>query len=352
MRQTETTYPELLTVSPSPHIKSKDTTRSVMIDVIIALMPALAWGIYCFGWRALVITAVSVLCCMLFEGGYQKLMKKPVTVFDGSAAVTGILIAFNVPPTIPLWMPVIGSFFAIVIVKQLYGGIGKNFLNPALSARAFMMLAWPTAMTFFVQPHAASLSPFAISIDSADAIASATPLAALKTGLLPESSVSELFVGNIGGCIGEISSLLLIAGGLYLLWRKVITWHIPTAFLGTVALLTFFLPPMEVPSINEYMLAELCSGGLMLGAIFMATDYATSPVTSNGRLIFGVGCGALTVFIRYFGGYQEGVSFAILIMNTLVWYLDRYTKPKRFGELTKFPDRTPTENAKPETKIR
>lgn len=346
MQNTETSYPELLTVSPSPHIKSRDTTRSVMIDVILALLPALAWGIYIFGWRSLVLTILSVLCCMLFEGAYQKLMRKPITVLDGSAAVTGILIAFNVPPTVPLWMPVIGSFFAIVIVKQLYGGIGKNFLNPALSARAFMMLAWPSAMTYFVQPHT-PLSPFAVSVDSTDAVASATPLAALKTGLLPESSLSELFVGNIGGCIGELSALLLIAGGLYLLWRKVITWHIPVAFLGTVALLTFFLPPMEVPSINEYMLAELCSGGLMLGAIFMATDYATSPVTPNGRLIFGVGCGALTVFIRYFGGYQEGVSFAILIMNTLVWYLDKFTKPKRFGALTKIPEKSPADTSKP-----
>ncbi len=310
----------LLTVSTSPHIKSPVTTRSIMIDVLIALLPSLIWGIYIFGFRALTVVLTAVLSAVLFEGLYQLLMKKPVTVLDFSAAVTGLLVGFNMPANIPLYIPIIGSFFAIIIVKQLYGGIGKNFMNPALAARAFLMLAWPGEMT---------ATPLPLS----DAVASATPMQLLKAGTIPEGGLFHLLIGVKAGCIGEVSALLLLAGGVYLLVRKVITWHIPAAYLGTVALISYFFP--QSADRMEFAAAELLCGGLMLGAIYMATDYVTSPVTAKGRLIFGVGCGLINMFIRFFGGYPEGVTFAILIMNTLVWYIDCATKPKRFGGVPK-----------------
>lgn len=322
--------PPLLTVSPSPHIKHPDTTRTVMLDVIIALLPATVWGVFIFGLRVLWVVAVCVGSAILAEGLTQKLLHRPVTISDCSAAVTGLLLALNLPATIPLWMCVIGAVFAIIVVKQLFGGIGKNFMNPALAARAFLF-AWPTDMNFFTAPEARlGLFDFSVTADGVDVVSTATPLAALKSGTLPDVSLIDLIFGNVGGCIGECRRFCCWPDLWYLLLRRVITWHIPVAYLGTVGLLTFFFPQGGNMGL-DFMLAEVFSGGLMLGAIFMATDYTTSPVTTRGRLIYGVGCGLLTVFIRYFGGYPEGVTFSILIMNTLVWYLDRYTRPRRFG---------------------
>lgn len=320
--------PDLLCVSPSPHIKSSDTTRSIMIDVIIALVPAFAWGVYMMGLRALAIGVLSVLCCVLFEAGCQLILHRPVTVSDCSAALTGLLLAMNLPVTVPLWMPVVGAFFAIVVVKQLFGGIGKNVVNPALAARVFLFSAWAGQMTRFTSPGN-PVSSLRITLGDVDAVTGATPLAALKNGVMPSATVGDMLVGNIGGSIGEVSAILLLLGGLYLIIRRVITWHIPVAYLGTVALLTFLFP--QTGTGTMFMLYELMAGGLILGAFFMATDYVTSPITPVGRLLYGAGCGAVTVLIRYFGSYPEGVSFAILIMNLLVWYLDLAGMPKRFG---------------------
>ncbi len=318
--------PELLTVTPSPHIRTSDTTRTIMLDVCIALIPALIWGVFVFGWRALTVTAVAVIFAVLSEALWQKLMKKPVTVLDFSAVVTGLLLAMNLPVSVPLWIPAVGSIFAIIIVKQFFGGLGKNFVNPALAARVFLF-AWPAHMSTYVAPGT-NLSPIAVT--SVDAVASATSLSPLKNGFLPTStSLFNTFLGYEAGCIGEVSALLLTAGFVYLLVRRVITWHIPVSYIATVFILALIFP-QSAPTL-DFALYELFSGGLFLGAIFMATDYVTSPITNKGRIIYGIGCGALTIFIRYFGGYTEGVSFAILIMNLLVWYLDRYTKPTRFG---------------------
>ncbi len=320
--------PELLTVSPSPHIKAAETTSTIMLDVIIALLPAFAWGVYSFGWRALAIALISVGCCVGFEALTQSLLKRKIMIADLSAAVTGLLLAMNLPVTVPLWMPVVGSFFAIVVVKQLFGGLGRNFVNPALCARVFLF-SWAGEMTLFPKVGE-KINSFAVTLNTADITAGATPLSALKNGELPDTKLSDMIIGNMGGCIGEVSALFLAAGGVYLLIRKVITWHIPAAFLGTVAVLTLLFPQHGGVA-SDFMLSELFAGGLFLGSIFMATDYSTSPVTPKGRVIFGIGCGAITVLIRYFGGYPEGVSFAILVMNLLVWYIDMLTMPKRFG---------------------
>lgn len=314
----------LLTVSPSPHEKRQITTASVMKDVLIALLPATVWGIYIFGLRAALIVLTCVVCCVVFEALTQILLHRTVTIADCSAAVTGLLLGLNLSPAVPFYVPVVGSAFAIIVVKQLFGGIGKNIMNPALAARVFLMMTWAGQMSLY--PAAYDRVGF-----GADAVASATPLVALKQGILPEASLFDLFLGRTGGCIGEISVLMLLIGGIYLLARRVIAWHIPVAFLGTVAILTLLFPQGEIEPVT-YMLTSLCSGGLVLGAFFMATDYVTSPVTPVGRLIYGVGCGALVVFLRYFSGYNEGVSFAILIMNALVWYLDMATKPRVFGK--------------------
>ncbi len=318
----------LLTVSPSPHIKNHDTTRSVMIDVIIALIPALVWGVYVFGARVLTLTVLSLASCIGFEALTQKILRRPITVLDFSAAVTGLLLALNLPAAVPLWIPVVGGFFAIVIVKQLFGGIGKNVINPALAARVFLF-AWPNEMNTFTSPGT-KLSAFAVKLSDADVVATATPLSSLKTGALPPDSPFAMLIGNMGGSIGEVSALLLLAGGVYLLIRRVITWHIPVSFIATVAAISYLLPRNGADG-AQFMVYELLSGGLIIGAVFMATDYSTSPVTPVGRIIYGVGCGLITVFIRYFGGYVEGVSFAILIMNLLVWYIDKFTRPARFG---------------------
>ncbi|MBQ8401084.1 MAG: RnfABCDGE type electron transport complex subunit D [Clostridia bacterium] len=322
--------PSLLTVSPSPHIRGPENISSIMLDVILALCPAMLWGVYVFGLRALALCVISVLCAVGWEALSQVVLKKPVTIRDLSAAVTGMLLAMNLPVTVPLWMPIVGSFFAIVVVKQLFGGIGRNFVNPALAARVFLFTSFASRMSTF--PAAGTrVDSLAMTLPEGEIVAGATPLASLKNGQLPDVNLFDMITGsNMGGCIGEVSSLLLIAGGIYLLIRRVITWHIPAAYIGTVAALTFIFPQYGGVA-ADFMLTELFSGGLMIGAFFMATDYATCPVTTRGRLLFGFGCGALTVMIRYFGSYPEGVSFAILIMNLLVWYIDKVTVPKRFG---------------------
>lgn len=312
-------YPDMLTVEPSPHIKHKDTARTLMINVLIALTPAVIYSAFAFGYRAILLTTLSVISCIFFEWGYEKITKRQNTVSDCSAALTGVLLAMNVPSTLPFWMIIIGAAFAIIIVKQLFGGLGKNIVNPALAARVFMFLSWPSYMSAYPK---------------LDATASATPLAFLKNGDVSgigSADILRMFMGvSKSGVIGEISAMLLLAGGIFLIVRKVITWHIPTAYIGTVALITFLFPRGGAPRLT-FMLAELLAGGLILGAVYMATDYATSPVTKKGRIIYGIICGLITVFIRYFGAYNEGVSFSILIANLLVYYIDKYTRPRIFG---------------------
>ena len=314
--------PELLTLAPSPHVRRGVTTRRLMVDVLLALAPAAVFGVVAFGWRAAVILLLATGAAILAEYLTEKLLHRPVTVSDCSAAVTGLLLGMNLPSTVPFHVPVVGSVFAIVVVKQLFGGIGKNIMNPALAARVFLMLAWTAKMTKFVPAFA--------WMDGTDAVASATPLASLKNGA-SGGAVIDLFLGKCGGCIGEVSALCLLLGGVYLLVRRVIAWQIPAAMLGTVALLTLIFPRGDMGGVQS-MASSLFSGGLMLGAIFMATDYVTSPVTAWGRVIYGAGCGALVVFLRYFSGYPEGVSFAILIMNALVWYIELLTKPRVYGK--------------------
>ena len=323
-----------LGVASSPHVSSPTGTRSLMLDVCIALVPALCFAVWAFGPRALIATVISMAACGVFEWGYRKVMKQSNTLPDMSAMITGILLAFVCPPTLPYWVLIIGDFFAVIVVKQLFGGLGKNFMNPALGGRAFLMLCYPVFMTTWAKAGPESWAPLGLSVPQSyiDAFTGATPLSAdfMHQGLLPDASLTQMFIGNIGGCIGEVSALALLLGGAYLVWRKVIRLRIPVAFIGTVAVLTFLFP-LGGNDRLQWMLAQLCTGGLMLGAFFMATDYVTSPTTPKGEIIFGVGCGLLTVFIRYFGGYPEGVSYAILLMNICVWLFDQVGKPTRFG---------------------
>ncbi|MBQ6851584.1 MAG: RnfABCDGE type electron transport complex subunit D [Oscillospiraceae bacterium] len=314
-----------LTISSSPHIHSKMTTQTIMRDVLIALAPALLGSVYFFGFRALMVTLISVAACVFFEWAYCKVMKVHCKVYDLSAIVTGVLLAFVCPVTVPYWCIIIGDFFAIVVVKQLFGGLGRNIVNPALAARAFMF-SWPVIMNTWVK---VGFSNAAGIFSTADAVTAATPLASMHQGQLPSEGLLDLFLGNVGGCIGETSALLLLVGFIYLLVRKVVSLRIPAAFLGTVAVLSLLFP-MGNDRLT-WCAAQLCAGGVMLGALFMATDYVTSPVTKLGQVIFGIGCGVLTVVIRYFGGYNEGVSYAILVMNCCVVLLDRIGRPKKFG---------------------
>ena len=322
-----------LIASSSPHIRSVENTRSIMLDVIIAMLPALFWAIYNFGFKALLSVVVSVVACLFWEWLYRKLLKKPQSIGDLSAVVTGILLAFVCPPELPWWALVIGAFFSIVVVKQLYGGIGCNFLNPALAGRAILLASYATAMTTWTLPSSKK--------ELADVISTATPLAIMKEGtvekfteLTTNYSVADMFIGRVGGSLGEVSALALLLGGAWLLIRKVISWHTPVAFIGTVAILTLISAPAGIDNV-QYMLYNVFGGGLMLGAIFMATDYATSPVTKPGQLIFGVGCGLITCFIRRFGSYPEGVCYSILIMNCTTWLLDKYIRPTIYGAVKK-----------------
>ncbi len=314
-----------LTVSSSPHDHGPNTTQTIMRDVLIALTPALIGSVFFFGFRALLVTMVSAAACVFFEWGYRKLMKLDSTVYDLSAVVTGVLLAYVCPVTIPYWCIIIGDFFAIVVVKQLFGGIGKNFMNPALAARAFLF-SWPVIMNTWVKP---GIQNWAGLLSTADAVTAATPLAAMHLGKLPDASLLDLFLGNVGGCLGETSALLLLVGGAYLLIRKVISPRIPLAFIGTVAALAFLFP--QGNDRLTWMAMQVLGGGVMLGAIFMATDYVTSPVTKWGQVLFGVGCGLITIIIRYFGAYNEGVSYAILVMNACVVLLDKVGRPVKFG---------------------
>lgn len=304
-------------MSSSPHLHTSTTITKIMLDVIIALAPAAVLGVFFFGFYAALVIAVAVASAVVSEWVFNKITKKRNTIGDLSAVVTGLLIALNMPPRIPLWMVVIGSAFAIIIVKQMFGGLGKNFVNPALAARCFMLIAWTGAMTTFHEPLA-------------DAVSSATPLAIMKDGAagsLP--TLIQCFLGFKSGTIGEVSAIALIIGFAYLLIKRVVSVKIPAAYLLSFALLTFFFGKNAMDA--QYLAYQLLTGGLLLGAFFMATDYTTTPTTSKGMIIFGIGCGVLTFLIRRFGGYPEGVSFSILLMNLASPLIERFTVPKSFG---------------------
>lgn len=305
-----------LTVSASPHFRSRQTTSGIMLDVIIALVPSLVAAYIIFGVRTLILSAVSVIACVAFEYLSRRIMKRHNTISDLSAVVTGLLLAFNVPATMPVWMVIIGDFFAIVIAKQFFGGIGQNFVNPALIGRIVLMSSFPSKMGSFPEPLVSTIP-----------LTSATPLASLKSGASPEQSLLGMFLGLRGGCLGEVCIAALLIGFVYLLVRKVISWHIPVAYIGTVAVIMLLAGKGNF----EYMLYELMAGGLVLGAVFMATDYTTSPVSKKGKIIYAVGCGIITSLIRIFGNLPEGVSFSIIIMNILVPHIEHITTPKPFG---------------------
>ena len=303
-----------LTVASSPHIRGNFRTNRIMADVMIALTPALAVGVSRFGMDALILTLVCMASAVAAEWVYGKLTKSRNTTVDGSALVTGMLLAMTLPHTCPLWLGAAGSVFAIIFVKCLCGGLGLNIFNPALAARAAMMVVYPVGLTRYMD---------------IDGVTAAPPLHHMVMPAQPEQTIAQMFLGNCPGSIGEISALALIVGGCYLLYRKVISARIPVAYLGTVAVLTLVFSKTDAPI--DWMLYSLLSGGVMLGAIFMATDYATSPATPMGQIVYGIGCGALTVFFRYFGLFPEGVTYAILLMNAFVWFIDRLTPIRRFG---------------------
>ena len=304
---------DMLIVSQSPHIRSDESVRRMMTDVIIALVPAMIGAIYFFGFNAVRLLLVTVLATVIFEYAIQKMFKKPIRIMDLSAVVTGVLLALNLPAGTPWWVAVFGAGFAIIIVKEFFGGIGSNFMNPALAARAAMLASWPVIMTNYITP---------------DGISAATPLAIIKVGGTNLPSIQSMFFGDIGGVIGETSAVLLLIGGIYLIVRGVIDWKVPVLYIGsTTALLLLF----GVNSTN--ILYHVLGGGLILGAFFMATDYSSSPVTPKGRIVFAVGCGILTALIRVKGGTPEGVMYSILIMNVATPLIERFTGPRVFGEV-------------------
>ena len=303
-----------LTVASSPHIRGDFRTSRLMLDVVIALIPTLIVGVITLGLRALLVTLVSMAAAVVAELLYSLLLRKRNTLADCSALVTGMLFALTLPATTPYYVVALGSAFAIFFVKLLCGGLGQNIFNPALAARAFVLMLFPVALTRYAE---------------VDGVSSATPLHHMVMPALPEESILDMFLGNCPGSIGELSALALIIGGIYLVVRKVISARIPLAYIGTVAVLTLVFSKTDAPI--QWMLYSLFSGGLMLGAIFMATDYVTSPVTKLGQYIYGVGCGVLTVLFRYFGLFPEGVTYAILLMNALVWVIDRHTALRQFG---------------------
>ena len=304
-----------LTVTSSPHIRGDFRTSRLMLDVVIALIPSLIVGTYVLGLRALLVTLVSIAAAVATEALYCVVTKSRCTVIDCSAIVTGLLFAMTLPVHIPLWIAVAGSAFAILAAKLLWGGLGQNIFNPALLSRALIMLLFPAALTDY---------------SSVDVVSSATPLHHMVMPALPEQSILDMFLGNCPGSIGELSALALIAGGIYLLCRNVISRRIPLGYIGSVAILTLVFHKTD--DAVSWMLYQLFSGGLMLGAIFMATDFVTSPVTKPGQWIFGIGCGILTVLFRYYGLFPEGVTYAILLMNLCVWVIDRYTAPRVYGQ--------------------
>ncbi len=331
-------YFDKVKVTAAPHVRSTNSVTGVMTSVMIALIPALAVGVYYFGLYSLIVVLVCMLSAMAFEALAQVLLKRKISILDMSAALTGMLLGMNLPPTVPLWLPVIGAGFAVVIVKQLFGGLGQNFMNPALGARAFLLASWPALMTKFSPAIAGSwrsiLVPDALTSASvsggADAVSGATPLQALAAGSnLP--GLWNTFIGNVSGVIGEASAAALLLGGVYLIIRKIITWHVPVTYIGTVAILTFFLGKnsFDLMTVGYHVFG----GGLMLGAIFMATDYSSSPIDSKAKVVYGIGCGILTAVFRLFGPTAEGVSYAILIMNLVVPLLDKAITPKLYGEV-------------------
>ncbi len=304
-----------LTVPPSPHIRGKARTDRIMLDVVIALLPALIAGCIILGARAALVVAVSAVASVGFEALWCLIRRRKMTVLDGSALVTGLLFAMTLPATTPLWLVVIGDFFAIIVIKALFGGLGQNIFNPALAARAFLMLIYPMGITRYM---------------GLDGVASATPLHHMIMPALPEETLLDMFLGNCPGSIGEISAVALLLGGVYLVIRKVISPRIPLCYVGTLALLSLIF--YKTDNALLWSAYNTLSGGLMLGAIFMATDYVTSPVTPVGQILYGVGCGVLTLLFRYFGLFPEGVTYAILLMNACVWLIDRYTPLPRFGK--------------------
>ena len=305
-----------LTVSASPHFRSRQTTSGIMLDVIVALVPSLVASYIIFGVRTLVLSSVSVISCVAFEYFSRRIMKRHNTIGDLSAIVTGLLLAFNVPASMPVWTVIIGDFFAIVIAKQFFGGIGQNFVNPALIGRIVLMSSFPSKMGSFPEPLVSTVP-----------ITSATPLVSLKSGEMPAESLLGMFFGLRGGCLGEVCTAALLIGFVYLLVRRVISWHIPVIYMGTVAVIMLIAGKGDF----EYVLYELMAGGLVLGAVFMATDYTTSPVSKRGKIIYAAGCGIITSLIRIFGNLPEGVSFSIIIMNILVPHIEHMATPKPFG---------------------
>lgn len=307
---------KLFNVSSSPHAHKGTTVQNIMLDVVIALIPALLVGTYFFGVRTLLLTILCVVSCVAFEAMWQTFTHQTLSIKDLSAVITGLLLAFNLPVDAPIYVPIVGAFVAIILAKQCFGGIGQNFINPALAARAFLLAAYPQAMTSFSAPR------------GLDALTGPTPLAAIR----PDSAVAmpslvDAFIGNIGGCIGEVSALAILLGGLYLIYKKVITWHIPVCYLGTMFIVTLLFSGHGVGD----SFTSIFLGGAMLGAFFMATDYTTTPMTLKGQIIFAVGAGIIASVIRLFGGYPEGVSYSILIMNLAVPLIDKFVKTVRFG---------------------
>lgn len=328
----------LLNISPSPHVHGKETTRKLMFGVVIALLPAFFTSVFYFGTGALIVTATSVISCLVFEYLIQRFVfRSPITITDGSALVTGILLAFNLPSNIPIFIVIIGSFVAIAIAKMTFGGLGNNPFNPALVGRVFLLISFPVQMTSWPIPAG-------FKTGYADAITGATPLAILKEGIKNGESITQLmekvpatmqmFLGNMGGSLGEVAAFALLIGFVYMLIKKIITWHIPVSIIGTIAIFTSILW-LTNPGQNADPVFQLMTGGILLGAIFMATDYVTSPMNPLSKIIYGCGIGIITVVIRVWGAYPEGVSFAILIMNAFVPLMNAYIKPKRFGEEVK-----------------
>jgi len=317
-----------LIISPAPHVHSNNSIEKTMRQVIIALIPTMLAGFYFFGLGAVIVTAVSVISCVLFEYLIQRfLLKGPTTISDGSAVITGLLLAMNLPSNIPFWIVILGALFAIGVAKMSFGGLGNNPFNPALAGRVFLLFSFPTQMTSWPEP-----SP--LSLQYVDAATGATPLVALKGYAGEVPSILNFLTGNIGGSLGEVSAVAIIIGLIYMLWKRTITWHIPVSILVTVAVFSGILHTAN-PEAYISPTYHLLSGGLLLGAVFMATDYATSPMNARGMLVYGVGIGIITVVIREFGAYPEGVSFAILIMNAFTPLINTYIKPKRFGKIMK-----------------
>ena len=305
----------LLHVSSSPHVRCKDTTQNLMLDVVIAMLPAAAFGVYRFGLYSLAVILATVAACVASEYAYEKFMGKPITVSDCSAVVTGMILALNMPPEIPIWIPMLGGVFAIIVVKQLYGGLGQNFMNPALAARCFLLISF-----------AGLMNNFSSSAIGFNALTGATPLKTMRDGGLV--NLTDLFLGVIPGTIGEVSTLALLIGGAYMIVKKVISPKIPLVYIGTFAVFVFLFGGFDV----NYTLNQVCAGGLVFGAFFMATDYVTSPITPNGQIVYGVILGLLTGVFRLWGASPEGVSYAIILSNLFVPMIERFTLPKAFGK--------------------